>query len=50
MIGETIVDNKVALKLTLLNPCVTIKDLCELVDKIKEKGQLLEKKADYEFQ
>ena len=34
VLGETVVDNKVALKLTILNPCLTRENFLELLNKI----------------
>ncbi|XPP90350.1 pyridoxal phosphate-dependent class III aminotransferase [Photobacterium leiognathi subsp. mandapamensis] len=41
VLGETLVDGKVALKFTILNPCLTINDFKTLLNKIAQLGQSL---------
>ncbi|KJF93538.1 aminotransferase class III [Photobacterium angustum] len=41
VLGETVVDDKVALKFTILNPCLTINDFKTLLNKVSQLGQSL---------
>lgn len=42
IIGRTVIDGTVALKLTVLNPCLTESDLDELIELIRAEGNRLE--------